>query len=211
MMDQRSRRTEWQDIFPQILPPGDHPTMLSPQLQFPFDDQTWIISDTHFFHENIGRYCDRPDGWQEMIIENWNHLIQPGDVVLHVGDLALGKRENIEGLVPLLSGKLYLIRGNHDGRSKGFYQRLGITLVPDPYQMEHPSGLTLIFSHRPILPLEPGVLNLHGHIHNSLAPELDARHVNLCVEIRDYRPSRLKDVLDSCVPPLILPDNGVVS
>jgi len=37
---------------------------------FVFDDRTWIISDTHFFHENIGRYCDRPDGWLETIIEN---------------------------------------------------------------------------------------------------------------------------------------------
>jgi calcineurin-like phosphoesterase family protein len=32
------------------------------QPQFLFDDQTWIISDTHFFHENIGRYCGST-GW----------------------------------------------------------------------------------------------------------------------------------------------------
>ena len=127
--------------------------MLPPQPQFPFDDQTWIISDTHFFHENIGRYCDRPDGWQETIIANWNHHIQPEEIAFHVGDLALGKRENIEGLAPLLNGKLYLIRGNHDRRSNGFYQRLGITLVHDPYRRDHPSGWTLIFSHRPISPL----------------------------------------------------------
>jgi calcineurin-like phosphoesterase family protein len=57
---------------------------------FTVDDQTWIISDTHFFHFNIGSYCDRPDGWQERIIANWNHLIQSGELVFHVGDLALG-------------------------------------------------------------------------------------------------------------------------
>jgi calcineurin-like phosphoesterase family protein len=169
--------------------------MQLPQLQFPLDDQTWIISDTHFFHENIGLYCDRPDGWQETIIKNWNCLIQPDDVVFHIGDLALGKKENIVGLVPLLNGNLYLMRGNHDRRSNGFYRRLGITLLPDPYRMDHPSGLTLIFSHRPILPLERGVLNLHGHIHNSLAPELGASHVNLCVEVREYRPWRLGEIL----------------
>lgn len=107
----------------------------------------------------------------------------------------MGKKENIEGLMPLLNGKLYLMRGNHDRRSNGFYQRLGITLVPDPYRMDHPSGLTLIFSHRPIVPLEPGVLNLHGHIHDSVAPELGARRVNLCVEVRDYRPWRLGEIL----------------
>jgi calcineurin-like phosphoesterase family protein len=95
------------------------------------------------------------------------------------------------------------MRGNHDRRSNGFYQQLGITLVPDPYRMDHPSGLTLIFSHRPILPLEPGVLNLHGHIHNSVAPELGAGHVNLCVEVRDYRPWRLGEILAPYLPPSI--------
>jgi calcineurin-like phosphoesterase family protein len=113
--------------------------------------------------------------------------------------------------LPLLNGKLYLMRGNHDRCSNGFYQRLGITLVPDPFPMHHPSGLLLVFSHRPILALEPGVLNLHGHVHNNPAPELGASHINLCVEVRDYRPWRLKDILDIYLPPLVLPNNGDVS
>lgn len=169
--------------------------MLPPPTQFPFDDQTWIISDTHFLHDNIDRYCNRPDGWQETIIENWNRLIRPEEIVFHVGDLALGKKENIEGLASKLNGRLYLMRGNHDRRSNGFYQRLGITLVPDPHLMNQPSGINLVFSHRPIVPLEPGVFNLHGHIHNGVAPELGARQVNLCVEVRDYRPWRLGEIL----------------
>lgn len=167
------------------------------------DDQTWIISDTHFFHENIGRYCDRPDGWQETIIDNWNRLIQPEEIVFHVGDLALGKKENLAGLVPLLHGRLYLMRGNHDRHSKAFYQQLEITLVPDRYHVLHQTGPRLVFSHRPIVPLEPNVLNLHGHIHNSPAPELGARHINLCVEVRDYRPWRLGEILAPYLPPSI--------
>jgi calcineurin-like phosphoesterase family protein len=106
--------------------------MLSPLPYFPFDDQTWIVSDTHFFHANIGRYCDRPDGWRETIIDNWNRLIQPGEIVFHVGDLALGKKENLEAIASSLNGRLYLMRGNHDRHGKAFYQELGITLVPDP-------------------------------------------------------------------------------
>jgi calcineurin-like phosphoesterase family protein len=177
--------------------------MLSPLPHFSLDDQTWIISDTHFFHANIGRYCDRPEGWQEMIIDNWNHFIHPKEVVFLVGDLALGKKETLEGLVPLLNGKLYLMRGNHDRRGNAFYQQLGITLVPDPYRINHPSGLRLVFSHRPIFPLEPGALNLHGHIHNNPAPELGAQHVNLCVEVRNYRPWRLGEILAPYLPPSI--------
>ncbi|MBE0411629.1 MAG: hypothetical protein IBX69_18030 [Anaerolineales bacterium] len=67
--------------------------------------------------------------------------------------------------------------------------------------MDHPSGLTLIFSHRPILPLEAGVLNLHGLVHNSPTPELEARHTNLCVEVRDYRPWRLGAILTPLLTP----------
>ena len=115
------------------------------EIVFPFDDSTWIIADTHFFHANIGRYCSRPDGWQDLIIENWNHFIQPEDVVFHLGDLALGKKEDAEALVPLLNGKMYMMRGNHDRRSIAFYQALGITLVKDPYRTETASGMRLDF------------------------------------------------------------------
>jgi calcineurin-like phosphoesterase family protein len=165
------------------------------EIVYPFDDSTWIIADTHYFHANIGQYCDRPEGWQDVIGENWNRFIQPGDTVFHLGDLALGKKEDAQALIPLLNGKLYLMRGNHDRRGQAFYDMLGITLVPDPYQVTYSKKLRLVFSHRPIVPLEPGVLNLHGHIHNNPAPELGSRHVNMSIEVREYRPWRLCEIL----------------
>jgi calcineurin-like phosphoesterase family protein len=170
------------------------------EIVYPFDDSTWIIADTHFFHINIGLYCSRVEGWQDLIIENWNRLIPPGDTVFHLGDLALGKKGDIEALIPLLNGKLYLMRGNHDRRGVAFYQSLGITLVKDPYPMVHESGLRLIFSHRPIVPIPPGVLNLHGHIHNNPAPVLGPCHINLSIEVRQYCPWRLGDVLRPYLP-----------
>jgi calcineurin-like phosphoesterase family protein len=98
-------------------------------------------------------------------------------------------------LIPLLNGKLYLMRGNHDRRGVAFYQRMGITLIKDPYCKEYACGWQLVFSHRPIVPLDPGVLNLHGHIHNNPAPELGPRHVNMSTEVREYRPWRLSEIL----------------
>lgn len=171
------------------------------EIVYDFDDSTWIIADTHFFHANIGMYCSRPEGWQDLIIENWNRFIQPGDTVFHLGDLGLGKKEDTEVLVPLLNGKLYLMRGNHDRRGVTFYQGLVITLVKDPYHIEQASGLRLVFSHRPIVPLPPDVLNLHSHIHNNPAPELEPHHVNLSIEVRQYRPWRLGDVLRPYLSP----------
>ncbi|HNS38052.1 MAG TPA: hypothetical protein PKM01_09725, partial [Anaerolineaceae bacterium] len=59
----------------------------------------------------------------------------------------------------------------------------------------------LVFSHRPIVPLPPGILNLHGHVHNNPTPELGSRHINLSIEVRAYRPWRLGDVLRPYLPP----------
>ena len=59
--------------------------------------------------------------------------------------------------------------------------------------------MKLLFSHRPIVPLEDGWINLHGHIHNVLPPpegsKIGASHINMCVEVRDYRPWWLYDIL----------------
>jgi len=60
--------------------------------------------------------------------------------------------------------------------------------------------MNLAASHRPIVPLEDGWINLHGHIHNSpLPPEgstLGPNHINMSVEVRDYRPCRLSEIID---------------
>ena len=167
---------------------------------------TWIISDTHFFHENIGRYCNRPENWQELIIKNWNDLISPDKNVLHLGDLALGKKVNFELLTGILNGRLFLIQGNHDRLSQSFCEAHGVTLIKDSIQIEMEDRVKLIFSHHPIIPLEDGWINLHGHIHNVPPPpegsSLGPNHINMSVEVREYRPWRLGEIINlSKIPP----------
>ena len=77
----------------------------------------WGTSDPHFFHDNIGRYCNRPDGWQELIIANHNAVVQPDDWVLNLGDFAFGRgatRERIIEVRKQLNGRILLGWGNHD-------------------------------------------------------------------------------------------------
>jgi calcineurin-like phosphoesterase family protein len=168
---------------------------------------TWIISDTHFFHtsvylwyENIGRYCNRPENWQELIINNWNNLISPEDTVLHLGDFALGKKSNFDLLISILNGRLFLIQGNHDRLSPTYCETHGVTLFKDSIQIEMEDQVKLIFSHRPIVPLEDGWINLHGHIHNNPPPPegstLGPNHINMSIEVREYRPWRLGEIIN---------------
>ncbi|MEL7590310.1 MAG: metallophosphoesterase [Anaerolineaceae bacterium] len=165
----------------------------------PITHNIWIISDTHFFHENIGRYCNRPENWQELIIKNWNDLISPDETVLHLGDFSFGKRSNFDLLIEQLHGKIILIRGNHDRLSKVRYDVRGVTIVSESIYVELDEKVKIIFSHWPVVPLDDGVINIHGHIHNSPPPPegsvLGPNHINMSVEVRDYRPWRLKDIL----------------
>ena len=161
---------------------------------------TWIISDTHFFHENIGKYCNRPENWQDLIIKNWNDRVAPGDVVLHLGDFALGKKAHFELLVGILNGQLLLLQGNHDRISKAFCETNGVALIKNSIQVIVEQQINVFFSHRPIIPLEDGWINLHGHIHNGLPPidgsNLGPSHINMSVEVREYRPYRLREIIN---------------
>lgn len=160
---------------------------------------TWIISDTHFFHKNIGRYCDRPENWQELIIKNWNDRVAQDETILHLGDFAFGSRRNFELLTGILHGRLLLIQGNHDRLSQTFFETHGVTLIKSSLQITLEGRLKLIFSHRPVIPLADGWLNFHGHIHNVPPPpdgsHLGPQHINMSVEVREYRPWRLREII----------------
>ncbi len=173
--------------------------MLTANNPYGITPDTWIISDTHFFHENIGRYCSRPENWQELIIKNWNDLVSPDETILHLGDFALGNKRNFDLLSGMLRGRLFLIQGNHDRISKSYCETRGVTLIKKSLNAEISDQMKLIFSHRPIVPLEDGWINLHGHIHNVPPPpegsNLGPSHINMSVEVREYRPWRLGDIL----------------
>jgi calcineurin-like phosphoesterase family protein len=51
-------------------------------------ENIWIISDTHFGHNNIINYCDRPFSnvkeMNEAIIDNWNSVVKQNDLVYHL-------------------------------------------------------------------------------------------------------------------------------
>ena len=50
----------------------------------------WYSSDSHFHHRRIIEYCSRPfpsvEEMNQVMIERWNEVVKPDDIVYHCGD-----------------------------------------------------------------------------------------------------------------------------
>ena len=88
-------------------------------MNYKFDgSKVFFTSDTHFYHGNIIRFCNRPfkdvEVMNETIISNWNITVGQDDIVFHLGDFCLGGSAEWTKILDRLNGKIYLIMGNHD-------------------------------------------------------------------------------------------------
>lgn len=156
--------------------------------------ELFLTSDHHFFHKNIIKYCNRPfssvEEMNKVMIEKWNERINDGDIVVHLGDFCLCKPEHMLQIIYQLNGDIILIKGNHDKKTRLFWEeRAGFKkysrdscIVSDD----------IILSHRP--KRIKGVINLHGHVHNSLDKYHSESCVNLSVEVWDYYPVNLDEI-----------------
>jgi hypothetical protein len=95
-----------------------------------------------------------------------------------------------------------MIAGNHDLESAEFYARCGFRLV-EPFEIDTADGWRIRFSHNPNedAPRYPGMINVHGHIHIQLMPNL--RHLNRCVEWTDHAPVRAREAISERIDQLM--------
>lgn len=164
--------------------------------------KVYLISDTHFNHANIATYCDRPENFTEIIIKRWREVVKNDDMVIHLGDVFIGKTEGWDAIYPELTGHKTLIRGNHDDkRSPTWWLTHGFESVNDAMVFRR-----CWLTHKPAESLPPGcTLNIHGHLHNTwdgfnadalVGPDAEFLKTHLkhgwqrlfAVEYTDYRP-----------------------
>lgn len=164
----------------------------------------YFISDTHFCHNNIIKYCNRnfkdTNEMNETIISNWNNIISKDDIVYHLGDFCLSNDIEIQNIFNRLNGNKILIRGNHDRKSVKFYENMGFkVLTHAPIILDE---YKLMLSHIPLpdTKIKSGYINLHGHIHNKKINEdypknySDSKHINLSVDVTNYKPISLNEI-----------------
>jgi calcineurin-like phosphoesterase family protein len=179
--------------------------------------EVFFTSDLHFRHGNIIKYCKRPfetvQEQTEKLIENWNKTVPDTATVFILGDFAFATKNQWRGFLNRMTGKKYLILGNHDR-----YEDIPTEMFEDVVDLAKVSikikdheWKTFILSHMPILCWEgsnDGSIMLYGHIHtctNSEVDEtIDSELVKLMpknswdvgVDNNDYTPVSVHEVLE---------------
>lgn len=155
----------------------------------------WLVSDTHFNHANIIKYCDRPfDTTEEMdwfMVEKWNSVVKPNDHVYHLGDVYMNASKGyIDNLLSKLNGKKRLILGNHDnGKDQVLLHHFEKVMLWRNFDK-------VVLTHIPLREDSiPGGnrVNVHGHIHQNKSPIGPYKCV--CVEQVNYTPINLEEIV----------------
>lgn len=175
----------------------------------------WVISDTHYnqpdiltFYDFKGRRVRDFNSVEEMnerIIEGWNSVVKPQDIVYHLGDVFYDRtredRIKFETDWRRFNGHKRLIVGNHDDiRYLSGKDSEGRWLFEKVLFWRKYPEFGLIMTH---VPLHEGglysstdfskqLLNAHGHIHSMESPEGPYR--NVCVEVVNYVPVNIEEL-----------------
>ena len=183
-------------------------------------ENTWIVSDTHFGHDNIVGFCHRPEDHEQVMIAEWRRVVPDTATVLHLGDLCYKGNARFKNLTAreLTGARKLLVMGNHDRQRYSFYKQSGFNIVrpfaitydPPVNRWYDTTPQIITFSHYAWgAPDDEGTMprnhwRLHGHIHNNgytregFVPFL-RNHINLSVEQTRYTPVNLKALLDAAI------------
>lgn len=138
----------------------------------------FFTADQHFRHSAIIEYCKRPfssvEEMDEALIERWNAVVRPADVVYHLGDFSLCGPAAARVYLGALRGVIHLVPGGHDKRwltkvvQEGTY---GILTVEPPLLTKKFNGHTTTLCHWPMLSWAQshyGAMHYHGHTHGTI-------------------------------------------
>jgi calcineurin-like phosphoesterase family protein len=158
----------------------------------------FFTSNTHFGHGGALGLYRRPfasvAAMNEALVERWNEVIGPDDVVWHLGDFAIRQRaEIVSELLARLSGRKHLVAGNNDPPETRELDGWESVL---PYTEITAEEVSLVLCHYPFRSwrgMDKGWINLHGHSHGRMKPL--PRQFDVGVDVWGFRPVSLEEIL----------------
>jgi calcineurin-like phosphoesterase family protein len=182
----------------------------------------YFTSDSHYSHARVIEYSNRPfssiEEMDQTMINRWNSVVQPNDVVYFLGDFSFAKDTQYTiNVFKQLKGSIHLIKGNHDKRMKGEVKKLFASCV-DYMEIEVPDIETISGEQKIILchyafrtwnKSHHGSIQLHGHSHGSLPG--NSQQLDVGVDCWNYTPCSYQQVKErlKTLPPYQSQDHHV--
>jgi calcineurin-like phosphoesterase family protein len=174
------------------------------------ESSVYFISDFHLFHAKIitpefdNRPFDNLDEMHEVLIQNWNDVVDKNDTVFYLGDLCFANWEQAVPLVKRLNGNIHFVMGNHDRYQD--IQKIGrFNTISDLVDLSITDNkgkkYSFVLCHYPIYSWNKaryGSIMICGHCHHSLdESEFFKSHKIFDVGCNgiDYRPMSYTDIL----------------
>ena len=166
--------------------------------------ETWFTSDHHLGHANIIKHCQRPfQSVEEMdaaLIERWNAVVQPKDMVYHLGDLIYRSAKDPLEYLRQINGRIHLITGNHDrdmlknlvGWKNHYFEEIEQLKV---IKLDHQKIVLCHYAMRVWPDSHRGSWHLYGHSHGTLPPHGNSFDVG--VDGHDFTPLSFQKVRDT--------------
>ena len=170
----------------------------------------FVCSDSHFGHDR--EFLWGPRGFSnhidhdEEIIQRWNEIVGPDDIVYHLGDVMLGDNEYGMNCLRRLNGQIKIIRGNHDTDSRwSLYSTLPnveclgwaevIKYRKYHFYLSHHPTMTSNLEKAPYLRMH--LINLFGHTHQKGKFYNDIPFMFHCgLDAHDCAPVLLDDAIE---------------
>lgn len=159
----------------------------------------YFTADTHFGHKNIIKYCKRPfrnlEHMNNTIINNWNKIVGPDDLVYFLGDFCFKNSQKGEKpekdyryWLSKLNGRIVFFKGNHDSKDS-----LNIKLVSGVISI---FGEEIFMCHNPEDYNKDYRINLVGHVHEKWKIKRLGKNilVNVGVDQWNFKPVTFEEI-----------------
>jgi calcineurin-like phosphoesterase family protein len=179
-----------------------------------------FTADQHFSHGRIIEYSERPFAtireMDEALIENWNSVVQPADIVYHLGDFTLDSPITACQILWRLNGHIKFIPGGHDHWMEGPFDfqepKSKVRGLPPTVEFLEPlvtvhfkrnayalglPAATICMCHYPMRQWDRshyGAWHLHGHSHGTMGCRTGEKSLDIGVDCRDFRPVSLAEL-----------------
>ena len=158
----------------------------------------FYISDWHYGHSNILAFDNRPflsvEEMNEALVQRWNDVVKPGDIVYVLGDMFWCKARDAIPVLQKLNGEKFLIKGNHD-RMHGTKFNKQFVKITEYLEVED-NGRNIVLCHYPIPCFKNhyyGWYHLYGHVHNTWEQNMMLRDKMLTQDLYNM-PCRMYNV-----------------